>query len=460
MAIEIIMPKFGFTQESAEIVSWMVKEGDRVEKGDPICEVTTDKVNMEVEAPDDGIISGFRYDVGAVVPVTEVIAYLLAEGESAPASATAASAPATAAAPARGEGAQMAPLTTPADATPIARRIAEEAGIDLGSVQGSGPKGRITREDVERHLVGGNGGSHVSLVSGKLRATPAARRIAAERAIDLAVVGGSGPRGRIQEADVLAYQPAASAAISAPAAQPAMPAPVASPAGGYEVMPLVGMRRTIATRLQASYQQAPHIMFTVSVDMTAAIRLREDANAHLREGQGKVSMTAVIFKAVAWALRQHRGMNAHLVGDEIRLLGDVNIGMAVALPDGLIVPVIQHVDQKGLITLGQEINDAATRARTGKLKATDLIDGSFSVSNMGMFGIDHFTSIINPPQVGILAVGQTKKEFVVGLDEQPLVKPIMKMTLSADHRAVDGAQAGGFITAVREALEEPQRLIL
>ncbi len=451
MAKEIIMPKFGFTQEESTIVAWLKKEGEFVEQGDPVAEVTTDKINMEVEAPATGILGGIRYQAGETVPVTEVIAYILAEGEAPPKEAPSKPAAVPAAAPSEPEAPAAAPVA-PA-ATPVARRVAEAQGVDLSAVTGTGIGGKITRQDVESYAASPD---EVAAAGGKVRATPAARRVAREQGLDLAAVEGTGPRGRIQEADVLA----ALASAPARAAAPAAPRPAPIPAGEAVVIPLEGMRRTIAERLQASYQEAPHIMLTVDVDMTKAIAFREYANQHVPDDQPRISMTAVIVKAVAWALREYPALNAYLTGDQFIMLPDVNVGMAVALPDGLIVPVIHHADQKGLRQIGNEVADLTRRAREGRLRPTDVTDGTFTVSNLGMYGIDHFTAILNPPQVGILAVGNTTRRFVPGENDQPVVRPIMTMTLSVDHRVIDGALAAQFVTAVRDALEEPASILL
>ncbi len=454
MAKEIIMPKFGFTQEESTIVAWLKQEGDPVEKGEPIAECTTDKVNMEIEAPEDGILGGIRYPAGATVPVTEIIAYVLQEGEAPPEAPV----PAASAAPA----AEEAPAAPPrddadggaADATPLARRIAEAEGVDLSAVAGTGAGGKVTREDVERYVAAMR---TADPADGKVRATPAARRVAREQGLDLAAIAGSGPRGRVQEADALAAAEAQTAA-TAPALQPV--APAIAPAGEPQVIPLEGMRRTIAQRMQQSYQQAPHVSFTLDVDMTKAIAFREYANQRVPEGQPRISMTALILKAVAWALRQHPMVNSYLLRDEILVMPDVNVGMAVALEDGLIVPVIRNADRKGLVQIGQEVVDLSRRARSGELRPEEVADGTFTVSNLGMFGIDRFTAIINPPQVGILAVGRIAKRFVPGENDEPVAKPLMTVTLVTDHRVIDGAQSAQFIATLRDALEEPASILL
>lgn len=459
MAKEIIMPKFGFTQEDSTIVAWLKDEGDVVEKGEPIAECTTDKVNMEIEAPEDGILGGIRYPAGATVPVTEIIAYVLQEGETAPAEVAPAEAQASAPAAApeetgpAGDGVQA----DAAGATPLARRVAEAEGVDLAAVAGTGTGGKVTREDVERYVEATRA---ADAAGGKVRATPAARRVAREHGLDLAEVTGSGPRGRVQEADAVAAAEAQTAAPAVTPARPAAPVPAPAPMGEPQAIPLEGMRRTIAERMQQSYQQAPHVSFTLDVDMTKAIAFREYANQRVPEGQPRISMTALILKAVAWALRQHPMVNSYLLRDEILVMPEVNVGMAVALDDGLIVPVIRNADRKGLVQIGQEVVDLSRRARSGELRPEEVSDGTFTVSNLGMFGIDRFTAIINPPQVGILAVGRIAKRFVPGENDEPVAKPLMTVTLVTDHRVIDGAQSAQFIATLRDALEEPASILL
>lgn len=422
MAKEVIMPKFGMTQETGTIVTWLKGDGDVVEKGEPIAEVETDKINMEIEAPADGILGGLLYSEGDEVPVTTIIAYILAEGEALPA------------------GQESASPTV--KATPVAQRIAAERGIALETVQGSGRGGKITRQDVESLRV-------TAPTDGKLRATPAARRVAREHEVALESINGSGPNGRIQEADILAtIADTPSVAVKTSG----VPEPT--------VIPLEGMRRTIAQRMQTSYQQAPHIMFTASVNMTASMALRDMANERRPQNQPKVSMTALLVKACAYSLREHPLVNSLFHNEQILMMPDVHIGVAVALDEGLIVPVIRHADRKGLLQLGADVNDLASRARSGELAPADVSDGTFTISNLGMFGIDHFTAIINPPQVAILAVGRIEWRFVPDKNRQPVAQPMMIMTLSVDHRVVDGALAAQFMQTLREALETPTSILL
>ncbi|MEW6179981.1 MAG: dihydrolipoamide acetyltransferase family protein [Chloroflexota bacterium] len=467
MAREVIMPKFGFTQETAEIVRWLKKAGDVVEAGDPIAEVTTDKVNMEVEAPASGILADLRYKEGDVVPVTEVICYILAPGETLPAQGVAGQAvqPSALAPELAGGPAEAAVETAPSvKATPLAERIARDMGVSLDQIQGSGPGGRITRSDVEAALSRQAGG--------KVRAVPAARRLAREAGVDLTQVQGSGPAGRVQSADVQRFLssqsaagPAEEARVETPKPLPAAPAPVQPAAqAGIQVLPLAGMRRTIAQRLQKSAQEAPHINLEIRVDVTQAEALRAKANQQRGEGQSKVSLTAVLAKAVAWALKRNPYLNAWLQsgpqGEQIALIQQVNLGVAVALPEGLIVPVVRQAEEKGLLHLAQEIDDLTHRARENRLRPEEVMDGTFTISNLGMFGVERFTAIINPPQVGILAVGAVRKEVIADEHDQIAIRPMMTLTLCADHRVVDGAVAAAFLRELKSVLEDPQLLVL
>jgi len=448
MAKTVIMPRFGMTQEDATIVRWIKNEGDRVEAGDPICEVTTDKINMEVEASADGFLAGIRYPEGATVPVTEVIAYIVAAGESLPASRLAPPAADASSGSAPGiAGDRTGPQVS---ATPVARRMANAEGIDLAAVAGSGQEGRITRQDVDRYLASPPG-QIASVEPGKVRATPAARRLARESQVDLGQVPGSGPQGRVQGWDVRAV---VEKMAPGPAPVPQQP-PAAQPSGGTqpEAIKLEGMRRTIAHRMQASWQQIPHITFTLDIDMTRAMAMRQQFNARFGGEKPSVSMTAVVVKACAAALRLHPLVNSYFRDDRVLVMPDINVGVAVALEDGLIVPVVRNADAKGLYQIGQEVNDLARRAREGSLRSDDVVDGTFTLSNLGMFGIDHFTAIINPPQVAILATGRIARRCVPDETDRPAMRSLMTVTLSVDHRAVDGAGAARFLADLKTILE-------
>lgn len=470
MAKEVIMPVFGFNQESSQIVSWLVQDGQAVEQGDPIAEVTTDKINMEIEAPASGVFRALGYAAGETVPVTTVIAYILAPGEKAPAAPAkapvspaavvqAAEVPAPRPAPGIEQPQQAPPAALPAYAPPaaegrvaavsdLAAKVASEHGIDLAAVRGSGVGGRITRRDVEQYL--GAAQPPASASDAKVRATPAARQAARQRNIALHAVRGSGPRGRVQAADVAA---APRAVVAAPGAQPHQP-------GGVQHIPLSQMRRTIAANLQRSAQEAPHIYFQVDVDISALNDMVAVANRQAASGSPKVTLTAVLAKAVAWALTRHPRLNSHLAAQEILQYADIHLGLAVALEDGLIVPVIHQAHNKSISTLASEVNDLAQRARSGKLKPADLQGATFTISNLGMFRVDRFTAIINPPQVGILAVGRASQRVLPDASGQPQVRPVATLTLSVDHRVIDGAVAAAFLDELSTVCERPHLMVL
>ncbi len=452
MATPIIMPKFEMAQETGTIMRWVKQNGDEILRGEPIMEVETDKVVMDVEAPEDGILAGATAAEGDVIPVATVIAYVLQPGEELPADSAAPAADQPAAA--EPASAQQAATASDLKATPVARRRAAAAGIDIAAVPAPG-EGKVTREHVEAYLSGQNG--RPATAAPRPYATPAARRVAAEAGLDLAAISGSGPDGRVQELDVIH----AAETAQAPA-QPVAPVPATAPQTGARV-PLQGMRRTIATRLLDSYQSIPHVMFTVTADMSAMqaerVALNADAAA---EGLPKVSMTALLVKVIAWALGRHPLVNASLFDDGIEYHDAINVGMAVALDDGLIVPVIHNADTLGIQDIAAQVGELTSKARAGTLGLADVQGGTFTISNLGMLGIDQFTAIINPPQSAILAVGRTVKEPVVietGAGDEVVIRPQMKMTLSVDHRIIDGAVAAQFLQDVVRGLERPSRLL-
>jgi len=239
-------------------------------------------------------------------------------------------------------------------------------------------------------------------------------------------------------------------------------APVAPPAPAAEIkiIPLAGMRRTIAARMQRSAQEAPHVTFDADVDVSAPEALREQANRQLAQGQPRVSLTAIIARATAWALRRHPLLNSRLEGENILVLPGIHLGIAVALEDGLIVPVVRDVDHKGVLQLAAEIADLSERARSNRLLPDDVAEGTFTISNLGMFGVDRFTAILNPPQAGILAIGRVSRRVVPDEADRPVVRPMLTLTLSADHRVVDGALAARFLADLRAGLEQPGLLVM
>jgi pyruvate dehydrogenase E2 component (dihydrolipoamide acetyltransferase) len=462
MPVAFIMPKFDMDQEKATIISWLKKEGDLIKMDESVLVVETEKVAIDVPAPAAGTLVGIRFKEGDVVPVTQVIAYVLKKGETlddlpkdAVTPMLAAAVPAQAL-PASGIGQVVATHT----ATPIAMRMAKELGIDINQVPTSAE--RITREDVERFVQSRDQTRSVqdrvvsaATADGKIAATPAARRLAREAGISLESIFGSGPNGRIQAADVEAEPRAV-----VPASVSERPAVSASERPA-QIVPLVGMRQKIAQRLQASFQESPHIALTVEADVT---RL-EAARSHLntiaaREKAGKISLTALLVKVVAWALVRNPYINASLNDNQIYLWQDVNIGVATALEDGLIVPVIHKTSSLSIRQIADALADLSARAREGRLALSDVQRGTFTISNLGMFGIQQFRAVINPPESAILAVGAVvRKPVVVDEQDSVAVRPMMTMTIAADHRVIDGVVAARFLADLVQGIEFPETLL-
>jgi len=483
MPIAVIMPKFEMTQETGTVGSWLKAEGDAVRKGEAILEIETDKVSMEVEAPADGTLRGISAKAGQVVPVGQPIAFVLRTGEvwteqaSAPAqppvepaspaavetqraTVAAASAPQLAAA-----GQAYAAVT----ASPLAARMAADLGIDLATVTSSGPHGQVTKRDIEAHLRTAENAPIASETAqnghASVLAVPAARRLARELDVDLTAVHGSGPGGRVQSADVraaadsraeatngAAAAPVAAQVTATPAAAP--PAPAGSPAI-RRMVPLTSLRRTIAERMTSSVREAPHFTVAVDADMGRALAIVEDLKAGAIKDQPRITLTVLLIKACAWALARHPEANSAFVDGQIAEWNEVNVGVATAIDAGLIVPVVRGADRLGMRAVAAQLADLATRAREGKLKLDDLQGGTFTLSNLGMFGIDRFTAILNPPQATILAVGRTSKRAVVTEDDRIEVRPLSTLTLTADHRVLDGASAARFLATIQRALEHP-----
>ena len=439
MAKEIIMPKFGFTQENSEILEWLKKEGEKVEKGDPIAVVSTDKISMEVEAPETGILSGISHKVGEIVPVTEIIAYILQPGEALPEFGSK-----------KPEIAKVKVETVPqvsstVKISPLAAKLIEENQINVAELTGTGAGGQVSRKDVEDYL------ARRSTTEGKVKATPAAHRVAKEIQVDLHGVTGSGPQGRIQVADVSSRK-AAPVIQTAPGGLP----------GVLKEIPLIGMRRMIADNMARSMREAPHMTLQVDVQMDAVESLRKTANEKTTDKNSRISATAVIVKAVALAIKKYPIVNSQFTPEKILVFSDINIGVATALEDGLIVPVIHFADQLAVSQISIDLNDLASRARDNKLRPEDLANGTFTISNLGMFGIDRFTAIINPPQSAILAVGAIKRQMVPDDTEEQVIRirKLLTFTLSADHRVMDGVQAAYFLAELRNILEKPEGLVL
>lgn len=422
MAEVIRMPRMSDTMEEGNIVGWLKKEGDRVEVGDTLAEVETDKATMELDSMADGVILHIAIKEGPV-PIDGVIAIIGKEGEDWQ-SLLAQGASAKA-----GNG-----QSAPAAVAPVASEV--PAAAPVAEVPGS------SDDDDKR-----------------LKASPLARSIAREAGIDLAKVEGSGDQGRIVKRDVEA---ALEGKQSSPAPAPAKEAPSVAPfihagaEGQFEDKPVSQMRKTIARRLSESKFTAPHFYLTVEMNMENAIKTRERIN---EIAPVKISFNDIVIKAVAAALRQHPAINSSWLGDKIRINRDINIGVAVAVEDGLLVPVIRHADIKTLSQINTEVKALAGKAKERKLQPDEMTGNTFTISNLGMFGIEEFTAIINPPDACILAVG--------GIIEKPVVKDgqivagnMMKVTLSCDHRVVDGASGAQFLQTLKGILEDPIRLLV
>lgn len=447
MATPVIMPKFGMAQEDGQIICWHFQEGESIEEGEPLLEVMTDKVSMEIEAPASGILQGIRAQPDEIVPIAEIIAYIVEPGEEwiAPPESPRAVKPTPELTPVA--PAVSTKVIEPVSATPVAQRLAAEKGIRLDDIIGTGSHGRITRRDVEASIMkletqtGTQDKPPIQV--GKVRASPAARRIAREADAPLEQITGSGPKGRVQASDVVAFLKS-----------PVLTATTPTRAG--QVIPLTGMRKIIAERVTKSSQTAPHIDFTLHADVTRAEILRSELNRHLEQSNGpKVSFTALLVHLVSRVLTKHPRMNATLMEDSILLLSEINIGVATALDDGLIVPVIKNADRMELTQIAANINDLAIRARDGSLTLDDVTDGTFTISNLGMFGIETFTAILNPPETGILAVGTIVHQPVTGNGDAIVIRPLIGLTLSADHRVIDGVIGARFLSDIKAVIEEP-----
>jgi pyruvate dehydrogenase E2 component (dihydrolipoamide acetyltransferase) len=443
MPVPFIMPKFDMDQEKATIISWSKSEGDFVKFDETVLTVETEKVAIDVPAPATGTLAGILFQDGDVVPVTKVIAYILKEGETLadlPKSDLPAASPKPEVVPASEP--VVAAKTVSVSATPVAVRMAKEEGIDLAQVTAAGD--RITREDVERFIASQKTAHRVMVA-----ATPAARHIARETGVPLETVAGSGPRGRVQSVDVRA------------AVKTVQPLATTDHGREVEVIPLTSIRRTIAERMQQSFQESPHIALTVEVDMTEAEKIRKRFNLQAEKlDQPRITVTALIIKVVAWALVRHPYLNASFNGDSISLWKDVNIGVATAAPQGLVVPVLKGAKRLGVNEINTRLVRLAERARENKLKLEDVQDGTFTISNLGMFGIRQFRAVINPPESAILAVGSVlRKPIVVDEQDRVEVRPMMSLTLSADHRVVDGIVAARFLSDLAIGLESPSMLL-
>ncbi|MCI0434812.1 MAG: pyruvate dehydrogenase complex dihydrolipoamide acetyltransferase [Gemmatimonadetes bacterium] len=454
MATKVHMEALSPTMEEGQLVRWLKQEGDSVSEGDIIAEIETDKATMELVARGSGVLRRIALKEGGTAPVGQVIAVIAAEDEDisalvpdtgGPATAKTASTTAgrTGAAAAGGAG-SAAPAAPRAEAPPAARAVAAAEG-DLEE--------EMTGASLERarDVPGDNGGSG----DGRVKASPLARRLASEAGIALDAVRGSGPGGRIVKRDI-------EAAAKTPATQPAAvaPAPALRRVEGpdYEDVPVSQMRKAIAKRLVTSIGPIPTFYLTIDVDMTRLLAARESVNARLERTGLKTSINDFIVKATAVALARHREVNAQWAETAIRRHARVHIGVAVAIDDGLITPVVRDANLKGIVEIAAEVRELAGRAREKRLKPEEYTGATFSISNLGMFGIEEFTAIINPPEPGILAIGSVAERVVVEHGEM-VIRSRMRVTMSCDHRVIDGATGARFLQTLRDYLEEPAMML-
>ena len=424
------------------IVRWLKHEGDAVTEGEPLVEVEAAKVTSEVEAEVAGVLARILVAEGETVPVRTPLC-LIGTTDEVIASAEATTASVESATVASTPVQPVASSQPEVQVTPVARRMAKEHGIDLSQVRGSGPGGRIVTEDVQRAIDEAARPAPATGASATAQVIPAARRLAKEHGIDLSQVRGSGPAGRITVEDVQR--------VIAAAAQPTASVPPASPTA-EQVIALTGMRAAIARRMHQSLQTSAQVTLITEVDVSALVQLREELKQ-----QFALTYTDLVVKAVAHALKGHPRLNAWVEGEQIRLVQAIHIGVAVALDEGLIVPVVRDADRRSLREIAQETQRLALRAREGTLTREEVMGSTFSVSNLGMYGIDAFTPIINPPEIAILGVGRINEELV-RVPRGAEWRHVMTLSLTFDHRAVDGAPAAAFLQTVGKHLENPVEL--
>jgi len=428
MALEILMPALSPTMEEGTLAKWLVAEGDRVQSGDLLAEIETDKATMEFEAVDEGVIGKLLVAEGtANVKVNSAIAILLEEGDAADAT--------------------VSPAQSAAAAAPLTH---EASAVDAPAATAA-PAAAISNDGT------------------RIFASPLARRIAADQGLDLAKITGSGPKGRIVKADVSGAP--ATASVSAPppmAAAPAASLPSSASAASvealyqgrsYKTVPLDGMRRVIADRLTEAKQTIPHFYLRRDIQLDTLLKLRSEVNAGLEARGVKLSVNDFIIKACAMALQSVPAANAVWAGDRVLQMEASDISVAVAIEGGLFTPVLQDADSKSLSKLAVEMKDLAARARSRKLAPHEYQGGSFSISNLGMMGIDNFDAVINPPQGAILAVGAGKKRPVVSDDGTLSVATVMSVTMSVDHRVIDGALGAELLDAIVNNLEHPLSML-
>ena len=522
MAIQFRLAALGHTMETGRVVEWHIAEGSRIEEGELLVSIETDKAVADIESPVSGVLLRIVGQVDGVYDVGATLAWFGEEGEAVP-DDPAAQAQASAAKPA-----------AESRATPVALRLAQRHGIDAEALQGTGPGGRVTKEDVQRALDAGTttpvaapteapaaeqaAGSRVTPVALRLaqrhgidaealqgtgpggrvikedvqraidegtttpvevpteapaaeqaagsRVTPVALRLAQRHGIDAEALQGTGPGGRVTKEDVQrAIDEGAAAPVEAPIEAPRetpAPSPAAQPkepVAGVEVIPLAGIRRTTAERLGAIWSQAPHVTEGIEVDFTALQTTRTENADAWRNAYGVApTLNDFVLKATAEALKSYPQLNAALVDDAIHQYSDINLGVAIDIESGLVVPVVRNVDILGVIALANQVRELADRARNGKLGLDDFSGGTFTVTNLGGLGVDWFTPVLNPPQCAILGVGRVREAAVVA-DRSIQFRDVATLVLTFDHRAIDGAPCARFLADLRARIEDPEQLL-
>ena len=435
MAQEVIMPALGMAQETGVLLQWLKAEGDEVTQGEPLMEIETDKATVEVEAQSSGILANITAAPGDEVPVGQVIALILAPGEAAP-EARPGSVETTVSVPVAPDGSRPEKRL----ASPVAARIADEHDIDLSQVDARGS--RIQKEDVLAHInarAAGQSGSGYRLSP----ASPKARQLAAEHQLDVVTIDGSGPAGAVLVADV-------SATVEAQKAAEAAALPAAVEFAG-EALPVSRMWQVMAQRLTQSWTTVPHFYLVREARARELVEWRARVQKRFPE---KITFTDLLVKLVAIALKRHPRLNARWQEGTIVLNEEINVGLAVAVDDGLLVPVIRQADQLGLSEIAERRKGLVARAQAGKLSPAEMGSSTFTLSNLGMFGIDAFNAIVNPPEAAILALGRIV-DRVMPVNGQPAVEPAMTLTLSCDHRVVDGARGAQFLQTLVNFIEDP-----
>ncbi len=456
MAVQFRLAAFGHTMETGRVVEWHIAEGSRIEEGQPLVSIETDKTVVEVESPVSGVLLRIVGQADGEYDVGETLAWIGEEGEEVP------DAPATV--PKTPAAAQPAESR----ATPVALRLAQRHNIDAESLAGTGPGGRVTKEDVQRAIDAGGAApakaaqetpastveqprtSPPDRPSGS-RVTPVAQRLAERHNIDAEALAGTGPGGRVTKEDV-------QRAIDTGAASPEKPADE-KPTSEIEVTPLSGIRRTTAARLGTIWSQAPHVTEGIEVDFSAILNLRGVNEEAWRQTHGVApTINDFVLKATAEALKAHPRLNSTLIDGAVHQYRDVNLGVAVDVPDGLVVPVIRGADALGIVEIATQVRALAERARDGKLRIDDYADGTFTVTNLGGLGVDWFTPVLNPPQCAILGVGRVRRVAVFA-GESIVARDMGTLVLTFDHRAIDGAPCARFLGELKGLIEAPDGLL-